>query len=168
MGCCTPSVRGAGSPSNRMSPRLRPLPSYQVLPQYIGRKNEGCAPFFGGGMGSWVPMQHNVACAKAYLRAKWHIDPSSRLATIDIGRKFGAVPLFWGGRELGPHLAQCGLSRGLPPCRVARRPHTSITANVIGYWPCWTCRVASQKPEVETSRSWWRVSVLGWNNVGAC
>jgi len=33
------------------------------------------------------------------------------MATIDMGRKLGAVPLFV---ELGPHLTQCGLSRGLP------------------------------------------------------
>ena len=32
-----------------------------------------------------------------------------RLATIDMGRKLGAVPLFFGGGELGPHLAQCGM-----------------------------------------------------------
>jgi len=39
------------------------------------------------------------------------------LATLDMGRKRGraAVPL-WG--ELGPHLTQCGLGRGLPPYSV--------------------------------------------------
>jgi len=41
-------------------------------------------------------MQHNVAWAKAYLRAKWHLDPSIRLATIDMGQKLGAVPLLGG------------------------------------------------------------------------
>jgi len=40
-----------------------------------------------------------------------------RLATIDIGRKLGAVPLFFGGT--GPHLTQCRLGRGLPPYQVA-------------------------------------------------
>jgi len=39
-----------------------------------------------------------------------------RLATIDMGRKLG-VPL-WGG-ELGPHLTQFGLGRGLPPYQMA-------------------------------------------------
>jgi len=40
---------------------------------------------------------------------KCHVDPSSHLATIDIGRKLGRLcPLFWGG-ELGPHLTQCRL-----------------------------------------------------------
>jgi len=36
-----------------------------------------------------------------------------RLATIDMGRKLGAVPFF--GGQLGPHLTQCGRVRGLPP-----------------------------------------------------
>jgi len=31
--------------------------------------------------------------AYAYLRTKWYFDPSSRLATIDMGRKLGAVVL---------------------------------------------------------------------------
>jgi len=33
-----------------------------------------------------------------------------RLATIDMGRKLGTVPLFGGG-ELGPHLTQCGRAK---------------------------------------------------------
>jgi len=38
-----------------------------------------------------------------------------RLATIDMGQKLGgAMPPFWGW-ELGPHLTQYGLGRGLPP-----------------------------------------------------
>jgi len=126
---------------------------------------------------------HLTQCrlAEAYLPTKWHLDPSSRLATIDIGRKFGrgccAFPLFflflWGAGfssntmlpgprptsvpnsilihptvwpeygpadyadagardfrkcvvccalcvgELGPHVTQCGLGRGLPPRQVS-------------------------------------------------
>ena len=42
-----------------------------------------------------------------------------RLATIDMGQKFGAVPLL--GGELGPHLIQCGQGRGLPACQVSSR-----------------------------------------------
>jgi len=34
-----------------------------------------------------------------------------RLATIDMGRKLGAVPVLGGG-ELGPHVTQCGLGQG--------------------------------------------------------
>jgi len=55
-------------------------------------------------MGGAVPLDrgagspsNSVAGAEAYLRTKWHLDPSSRLATIDMGRKLGALLLFWGG-----------------------------------------------------------------------
>jgi len=41
-----------------------------------------------------------------YLPTKWHLNPSSRLATIDIYRKLGGLCPFWG--ELGPHLTQYG------------------------------------------------------------
>ena len=37
------------------------------------------------------------------------------LATVDMGRKLGAVPLLG---ELGPHLTQCGLGQGLHPYQV--------------------------------------------------
>ena len=42
---------------------------------------------------------------EAYLPTNWHLDPSRRLATIDMG-------LFCRG-ELGPHLAQYGLGTGM-------------------------------------------------------
>jgi len=45
-----------------------------------GPKSGGAVvPLF---VGSWVPIQHNVAWADAYLRTEWHIDPSNRLATM--------------------------------------------------------------------------------------
>jgi len=41
--------------------------------------------------------QLSVAWAEAYLRTKWHLNPSSHLATTNVGQKFGgAVPPFWG------------------------------------------------------------------------
>jgi len=55
-----------------------------------------------------------VAWAKAYLHTKWHLDPSSRLATADMGGKGTALNF-----QLGPHLTQCGQVRGLPPCQVS-------------------------------------------------
>ena len=61
----------------------------------MGRKLVGYAPF-GGGVGS---PSNTVAWAEAYLQTKWHLNPSSRLATTDMGQKLGAVPLF-GGVEL--------------------------------------------------------------------
>ena len=33
---------------------------------------------------SWVPIQHNVARAEAYLHAKFHLHPSNRLSLIHI------------------------------------------------------------------------------------
>ena len=41
------------------------------------------------------------------------------LATIDMGRKEGVTAVAIRGGELGPHLIQCGLGRGLPPYQVA-------------------------------------------------
>ena len=100
-----------------------------------------------------------MAWAEAYLCTKWHLDPSSRLATTDgqklgggcaswgsgspantmwpgqrptsvptgilthhafghdMGRKLGAAVFF--RAEVGPHVTQCGLGRGLPSYQVA-------------------------------------------------
>ena len=44
-----------------------------------GPKIRDCAPL---GEGEWVPIQHNVARDEAYPRAKFDLDPSSRLATV--------------------------------------------------------------------------------------
>ena len=54
----------------------------------------------------------------AYLRTKWHHDPSSRLATIDMGRElgWGAVPIFRGSWIPIQHYH---LGPGLPPYQVA-------------------------------------------------
>jgi len=54
-------------------------------------------------------------CRGLYLRTKWHLDPSSRLATTDMG-KIEGLCLFWGK---DPHLTQCGQARGLPHCQVS-------------------------------------------------
>ena len=61
----------------------RGLPPYQVeldptsrlAATEMGRKL-GAVPF---GRGSWVPIEHNVAAAEAYLRAKFRPGPSNRL-----------------------------------------------------------------------------------------
>ena len=71
--------------------------------------------------GSAVPLSvggarcptNNVAWAKAYLCTKWYPDPSSHLATKGIGRKVGEAALPLSVAELGPHLTQCRLDRGL-------------------------------------------------------
>jgi len=52
-------------------------------------------PFWRGGAGS---PSNNVVWDEAYLRTKWHLDVSSRLATIEMGRKLGrGGPLFGEG-----------------------------------------------------------------------
>jgi len=62
--------------------------SIQPFGNRHGPKIGGCAPVWRG---RWVPIQHNVARAEAYLHAKFHLDPCSRLATTDMGRKLGAL-----------------------------------------------------------------------------
>jgi len=54
----------------------------------------------------------HVAWAEAYHRTKWQLDPSSRLATTDMGQKLGGgCALFWG--ELGPQSPSNIMSPGL-------------------------------------------------------
>jgi len=77
----------------------------------MGRKEgRGCyAPFAGGAVS---PSNTTCPGAEVFFRTKWRLHPSSRKATIDMGQKFGgAVPFLW---ELGLHLTQSHLSRGLP------------------------------------------------------
>jgi len=52
-----------------------------------------------GGAGS---ASNNVARVETYHRSKWHIDPSSRLATSNMGRKLEAVYPFLGRRVGSP------------------------------------------------------------------
>jgi len=80
-------------------------------------KWEGCCAPSRGGAGS---PSNSVAWAEAYLGTKSYPDASSRKDHNGHGPKSGggaAVPLSRG--ELGPHLTQCGLGRGLPPYQVA-------------------------------------------------
>jgi len=62
--------------------------------------------------------QQNVAWAEAYLRTKWHLHPSSRLATKDMGQKLGELRPFWGaGAGYQSNTMWPGLR--LPPCQVS-------------------------------------------------
>jgi len=75
----------------------------------MGRKEEAVVPLSGGELGAHLTQYGQ---AEVYFHTKkWRLGPSSLLATTDMGRKLGAVPL-WG---VGPHLAEYGLGRGLPP-----------------------------------------------------
>jgi len=85
-GLCPLFGGGAGSLSSTMWPERRPtstpsgiLMHPAVWPQQIWAENWGCAPL---GEGSWVPIEHNVARAEAYLHANFHLDPSIHLATV--------------------------------------------------------------------------------------
>ena len=67
----------------------------------IGRKLGAVPVFFGGGSAG-SPCSTNTQCGLGrglYLCTRWHPYPSSRFATINMGRKVGggAVPLFTGG-----------------------------------------------------------------------
>jgi len=77
----------------------------------MGRKlRGGVVSLLRGELG---PHLTQYGWAEAYLRTKWHLDPSSRLATTDMGRKLGAVPL---SGDLGAYLTQCGRGPGLALC----------------------------------------------------
>jgi len=97
-----------------MLPGLRPtsLPSGILIhpaiwPQQIWAKNWGTPPLFGEEELGPHLAQYGLG-RDLYLPAKWHLDPSSRLATIDMGRILGAVLPFWRG-EAGPHVTKCRL-----------------------------------------------------------
>jgi len=62
------------------------------------------APFLE--MGELGPLSFRAA--EAYLPTKWHLDPSTHLATTD-GPKIGGSCAHL-GVELGPQLTQCGLA----------------------------------------------------------
>jgi len=113
---------GAGCPSNTMWPGPRPtfVPSGILIHPAVGHNTWAekwglLSPlFWGGEWVRWVPI--SVAWAKAYLRTKWHLDPTGHLAITDMGRKLWGCALL-GRWLLGPDLTQCG--RGLPPCQVS-------------------------------------------------
>jgi len=67
--------------------------SIQPFGHYIGRKL-GAIPLLGGELG---PHLTQCRLGRAYLHTKWYLDPSSRLATIDMGPKVrGCCAPFWG------------------------------------------------------------------------
>ena len=110
---------GAGSPPNTKSPGPRPtsIPTGILvhpavwLQRTLAENWWELCPFRGGGVGSpsnWglCPLfgertGYNVAWTEAHLHAKCHLDPSSRLATIDMGRKLGGGSAPFLGRGAG-------------------------------------------------------------------
>ena len=101
-----PLLEGAGgataTPSNTTSPgpRFTSVPTgilihSTVWQQYTCAKN-WMGWVFPFSCGSWFSVEHKVAWAEYYLHTKWHLSPSSRLATTNIGRNWGLCP-FRGG-----------------------------------------------------------------------
>jgi len=73
----------------------------------MGRKEGAALPL--PEEASWVPVLHNVAWAGAYLCTKWHLDPSSRLATTDMVEN--CWPVTVGVVELGVVDTRYGVSQ---------------------------------------------------------
>ena len=64
------------------------------------------------------PLLGRIAWAEAYLHTKWHLDASSRLATIKMGRKLGGLcPLFGEGSWVSIW-HNVALTKAPPPCQV--------------------------------------------------
>ena len=71
-------------------------------------RDRGLCPLFGEGERG--PHVTHCRLGRGLPSYRVRLDPSSRLATTDMGRKLGVVPL-WG--ELGPHITQCCRGGGL-------------------------------------------------------
>ena len=74
-----------------------------------GRKEGAAVPLSPGELG---PRLTQCGLGRVFFSTKWRLHPSSRLATIDMGKKLRAV-------LLGPHLTQRRVGRSLPPYQVA-------------------------------------------------
>ena len=57
----------------------------------MGRKVGTAVPLSGEGELGPTPHLTQRGLAEAYLRTKWHLDPSSRLVTTDVDRKVGVL-----------------------------------------------------------------------------
>jgi len=85
-----------------------------VWQQYTGQKLGGTVPL----RGELRPHLTQCRLGRGLPPTTWHLDPSSHLATTDMGGKLGGYcGLSWGGA--GSHQTQCGLGRGLPPYQMA-------------------------------------------------
>jgi len=71
------------------------------------------------------------AWAEAYLNTKWHLDPSSCLATTDVGRKLGGCA-FFEGVELGPHLTHVAWAEAYHRTKSHLDPSSRLTTTDMG------------------------------------
>ena len=79
-----------------------------------------CAPF----VESWDPVKYNVAWVEVYFRTKWCLDPSSRLAAIDMGQKLGG-----GGCALFSRVARTPSNTKSPGARP-----TSVPSGILSWY----------------------------------
>jgi len=90
-GCARFLERGAGSPSSTMWPEPRPtsIPSGILIhPSVCMHSRQG--PKIGRALSPFLRRNspsNTMLRVEAYLATKWHLDPSSHLATTDMGRK---------------------------------------------------------------------------------
>jgi len=112
IGGSTPfSALGAGSPSNTKCPGLSPtfIPSGILMHPAVWPQlkiGQGLEPLLGRGAGSPCnrksPGLRPTSMPSAILiYAKCHLDPSIRLATINVSKIWGFTP-FWGARAGSP------------------------------------------------------------------
>ena len=84
------------------------------------KEGDCCAPFGEGGSPS-------NTIRPGPRSSKWHLDPSSRLATTDMGRKFGGCAPLWRG------------AAGSPSNTMSPRPRpTSVPSGILihpAVWP---------------------------------
>ena len=90
----------------------------------------GECPFWRG---HGPPSHYNVAWAEAYFCTKWYPDASSRLVTIDMGRKLGAVPPILGGAWSSSNIKS-------PEPRL-----TSIPSGILIHPAVWPQRTQAEK-----------------------
>jgi len=99
----------------------------------MGRKvGEAAVPLLGG---TWAPSNTMWPGNVANLRTKWHLDPSSRLATIDTGRKIGGLCPFGGG-HLHP-IRYDGLD---PPMLILVSKQSQSFSQLSCFPPVWIMR----------------------------
>jgi len=105
----------------------------------------GCV-FYSGG--SCVPIEHKLIWDEAYLHTKWHLSPSSRLATTDIGRKLGELCPFRGGEA------------GSPSNKMSRRPRpTSVPSGILIHAAVW--------PQQTWAENWGGSAPFGEGGAGS-
>jgi len=103
-----------------------------------------------------------------FLTSSAVAEMGDRLATINMGRKEGCCCAPLGG-ELGPHLTQCGMGRGLPQNQVASwsiQPfgHNRHGPKFVGLRPYLTqCGVGRGLPPCEVS--FWSFEPFGHNTL---